>query len=90
MQVWSVDDAKIRFSELLDACLSDGPQVVTVLGVETAVLVRASDWQRRQQATGPSLKELLLCRQALAETITPHRSRIKQRRKPEQQPICAA
>lgn len=79
MQVWSVDDAKNRFSELLDACLSDGPQVVGVMGVETAVLVRASDWRRLQQATGPSLKELLLSSQACAETITAARSSIKRR-----------
>jgi len=33
---WQVYDAKARFSELLDAALKDGPQVVTRRGVETA------------------------------------------------------
>lgn len=32
-------DAKARFSELPDAALKDGPQIVTRRGVETAVLV---------------------------------------------------
>ena len=32
--VWPVQDAKARFSELLDASLRDGPQVVTRRGVD--------------------------------------------------------
>ena len=41
MKSWPVQDAKARFSELLDTCLRDGPQVVTKRGVEAAVLVPA-------------------------------------------------
>lgn len=43
---WQVYDAKARFSELLDAALKDGPQVVTRRGVETAVLVPIGEWKR--------------------------------------------
>ena len=32
---WPVQDAKSRFSELLDTALAEGPQVVTKRGVET-------------------------------------------------------
>ncbi|MFA6314000.1 MAG: type II toxin-antitoxin system Phd/YefM family antitoxin [Sterolibacterium sp.] len=32
MNTWAVQDAKARFSELLDACVSEGPQVVTRRG----------------------------------------------------------
>lgn len=39
MRSWQVQEAKARFSELLEASLKDGPQVVTERGVETAVLV---------------------------------------------------
>ena len=39
MASWQVQDAKARFSELLETSLSEGPQVVTRRGVETAVLV---------------------------------------------------
>jgi hypothetical protein len=28
MEVWPVQHAKVRFSELLDACQREGPQVV--------------------------------------------------------------
>ena len=60
MHIWPVQDAKARFSELLDTCLKDGPQVVTRRGAETAVLVPIDDWRRLQQAARPTLKELLL------------------------------
>lgn len=43
---WPVYDAKARFSELLDATLRDGPQVVTRRGVEQAVLVPIDEWKR--------------------------------------------
>ena len=39
MTSWQVQDAKARFSELLDATIKNGPQVVTRRGIETAVLV---------------------------------------------------
>jgi hypothetical protein len=29
MKRWAVQDAKARFSEMLDACLAEGPQMVT-------------------------------------------------------------
>ena len=59
-RTWPVQDAKARFSELLDACVRDGPQVVTRRGEETAVLVSAGEWKRLCLAARPSLKALLL------------------------------
>ena len=46
MHTWPVQDAKARFSEFLDACLADGPQMVTRRGVEAAVLVPVDEWRR--------------------------------------------
>lgn len=60
MASWQLHDAKARFSEFLDAALSEGPQVVTRRGVETAVLVPIEDWRRLQHAARPGLKQLLL------------------------------
>lgn len=60
MKTWQVQDAKARFSELLETCLAEGPQVVTKRGVEAAVLVPIGDWRELQQAARPTLKELLL------------------------------
>ena len=39
MQTWAIQDAKARFSEFLEACMVDGPQLVTKRGSEAAVLV---------------------------------------------------
>lgn len=43
-KTWPVQDAKARFSEFLKASLTEGPQVVTLRGVETAVLLPVSEW----------------------------------------------
>lgn len=79
MNSWPVRDAKARFGELLDACLSNGPQMVTRGGVEVAALVAIPEWRRLQSATGLSLKELLLSDDARTETIAPSRGRAKRR-----------
>jgi antitoxin Phd len=60
MAHWQVQDAKARFSELLDAAVKNGPQVVTRRGIETAVLVPMEEWRRLQKSGRPSLKQLLL------------------------------
>ena len=41
---WPVQDAKMRFSELLDTALAEGPQIVTKRGVETSSGRR--EWRR--------------------------------------------
>jgi antitoxin Phd len=79
MKTWPVQDAKARFSELLDTCLREGPQMVTKRGAEAAVLVPARDWQRLQQAARPTLKELLLAPSPRGELHLPKRGRLKRR-----------
>ena len=56
-RVWQVQDAKARFSELLQTSLVKGPQTVTKRGVEAAVLVPIEQWRRLQRINKPSLKE---------------------------------
>ena len=79
MQTWPVQDAKARFSELLDACVSEGPQVVTRRGTETAVLVPIAEWKRLSRAAPPSLKALLLLDDARTELALPPRGHAKHR-----------
>ena len=67
MHTWPVQDAKARFSEFLDACMTEGPQMVTKRGSEAAVLVPVQEWRRLQSASRPSLKDLLLTDQARAD-----------------------
>jgi antitoxin Phd len=60
MASWQVQDAKARFSELLNATLKNGPQVVTRRGIETVVLVPIGEWKTMQKGARPGIKELLL------------------------------
>lgn len=79
MQTWAVQDAKARFSEFLDACLAQGPQVVTRRGAETAVLVPVEVWRRLQAAAKPSLKDLLLSDTGRGELVLPERGQARRR-----------
>ncbi|MEO8299267.1 MAG: type II toxin-antitoxin system Phd/YefM family antitoxin [Burkholderiales bacterium] len=82
MHSWPVQDAKARFSEFLDACLSEGPQMVTKRGAEAAVLVPVNEWRRLQSTAKPSLKQLLLSDEVRADLMVPLRG--KARRRPVQ------
>ncbi len=79
MRNWQVQDAKARFSELLETCLTDGPQIVTKRGVETAVLVPMKDWHALQHAARPTLKELLLADAPRGDLVLPARGRRRRR-----------
>jgi antitoxin Phd len=80
MKTWPVQDAKARFSELLDTCLREGPQVVTKHGTEAAVLVPVDDWRRMRQTAPATLKELLLADQPRMDIPLPRRGRLRRRR----------
>ena len=80
MHTWPVQDAKARFSEFLDACLSDGPQMVTKRGAEAAVLVTVQEWRRLQSAARPSLKQLVLANEARVDLLVPPRGQARRRR----------
>lgn len=48
MDVWKLQDAKARFSELVDRVLRDGPQVVTRHGENAVVVVAYRDFVRAE------------------------------------------
>jgi len=79
MSHWPVQDAKARFSELLDTCLSEGPQIVTRRGTEEAVLVPVREWNRLREAARPSLKALLLSDRGRGEVTVPQRGQGRRR-----------
>ncbi len=70
---WPVQEAKARFSELLEKSVKEGPQIVTKRGIETAVLVPIKEWRALQQTARPSLKELLLAPEPRFEMDIPDR-----------------
>lgn len=80
MSSWPVQDAKARFSELLDTCLKQGPQVVTRRGQDAAVLVPMQEWNRLWQLSRPSLKELLMAQTPRGDIPLPERGHLHRRR----------
>ena len=81
--VWQMQDAKARFSELLETSVGEGPQIITRRGVETAVLVPIDRWRRRvEKLARPDLKELLLSAEARTDELTSPRGEPRQRPAP--------
>ena len=79
MTIWPVQHAKARFSELLDACQREGPQVVSRRGTEAAVLVPIEQWHRLQAAARPTLKQLLLTPEGRTDALAPPRGEARRR-----------
>lgn len=71
--VWQVQEAKARFSEMLESAMDEGPQIVTKRGVEAAVLVRIDEWRRLRELARRDVKQLLLAPEARTEQLAPHR-----------------
>jgi len=79
---WKVQDAKARFSELLDASIERGPQIVTRRGVEAAVLVPIKQWRSLEARAKPTLKDVLLAPGARTEVLVPTRRKHRHRKPP--------
>lgn len=80
MPTWPVQDAKARFSELLETSIAEGPQVVTKHGKAAAVLVPIRQWEALQRADKRTIKQVLLDATAPTDVIVPPRGRLKLRR----------
>lgn len=81
-RVWQVQEAKARFSEMLESSVSEGPQLVTKRGVEAAMLVSIDHWRRLQRLARRNLKELLLAPEARAEELIFQRGEHRHRAPP--------
>ncbi len=82
MKVWPVQDAKARFSEMLEQCLREGPQLVTRRGAEAAVLVPVEQWNRLSGTARPTLKALLLADEGRGVLPVPPRGQRRRRLPP--------
>jgi len=71
MATWQVQQAKTRFSELIEDAQTKGPQIITKHGTETAVVLSIAEfkaWKKQDATAGkPSLAEFLLSQPPLAE-----------------------
>ena len=79
---WQVQEAKARFSELLQRTLAEGPQVVTYRGIEAAVLVPIEQWRRMERTTRRNIKQWLSAPEARTETLVPPREQLSRRLPP--------
>jgi antitoxin Phd len=59
MATWQVQDAKTRFSELIERARTDGPQTITRHGAERAVVLSIEDY-RALAAHKPDFRAHLL------------------------------
>ena len=50
--IWTVAEAKARFSEVLERAVRNGPQTVTRHGRAAAVIVAPEEWDRKTKRTG--------------------------------------
>ena len=46
MQTWQLQEAKSRFSEVVELTLKEGPQLITRRGEEAVVILAASEYRR--------------------------------------------
>ena len=73
MHIWQLQEAKSRFSEVVDLTLTEGPQLVTRRGEEAVVILAAADY-RRLVGEAPNLIDHLL-NAPRGEALTIERSR---------------
>ena len=59
MRKWSLQNAKARFSELVNICIENGPQMVTRHGRDAVVVMSAKDYMRTS-ILQTSLKDFFL------------------------------
>ena len=59
MHTWQLQEAKSRFSEVVDLTLKEGPQLVTRRGEEAVVILAADEYRRLTDQT-PRLMDCLL------------------------------
>ena len=48
--VWQLQEAKSRFSQLVEQALRDGPQTITRRGIETVVVTSVEDYRRHKRS----------------------------------------
>lgn len=82
MTKWQLQEAKARFSELIDDTIEKGPQVVTRRGIDTAVVVSIDEWRKLRDEKRLTWKDVLLGNGPRFEIPVANRGMVKSRRPP--------
>ncbi len=59
MRTWSLQDAKAQFSELVNRCIENGPQLVTRHGRKAVVIITVEEYEKLSSPR-QGLKEFFL------------------------------
>ena len=81
--VWQAQDAKASFREFLETSITEGPQIITRRGIETAVLIPIKQWRRLEHMMKPDLKERLLAPEPRIDQLTPPRRDVHEHKAPQ-------
>jgi prevent-host-death family protein len=73
--IWTVAEAKAKFSELIEKAKAEGPQKITKHGRTTAVIVAAEQWEKQFERKG-NLAEFLAASPLRGSGLKPKRPRI--------------
>jgi antitoxin Phd len=82
MAKWQLQDAKARFSKLIEDTLEKGPQIVTRRGIDTAVVVSVEEWRKLKNEKRLTWKEVLLGDGPRFELPLPKRGSLSSRKPP--------
>ncbi len=72
--IWQLQEAKSKFSEMIDQALANGAQVVTRRGKKTVVIVPFDEYQRLTKQTD-SLSQFLLASPLAGSDLTIERDK---------------
>lgn len=82
MAKWQLQEAKAKFSKIVDDAVEKGPQIVTRRGVDIAVVISFGEWQRSRGDGRPTLKDVLLGEGPRFDIPQPKRGLGKSRKPP--------
>jgi antitoxin Phd len=51
-QSWQLQEAKNKFSRVVENAVNDGPQIITKRGVEVAIVISFADYQKMVASRG--------------------------------------
>jgi prevent-host-death family protein len=77
--IWTIAEAKARFSEVVEKAKTAGPQTITRHGRTAAVVVGPEEWERKSQRSG-NLAEFLAASPLRKSGIKIRRSKTRARK----------
>jgi prevent-host-death family protein len=81
MATLQLQEAKAKFSEVVEAALKDGPQIVTRRGIEVVAIVPIEQWKQTQVRNEHYLDALL--KGPRHENLVPKRIKLRMRKPPK-------